>query len=332
MRIELIIYGEDKNKLELYYDLVGEILADFLKVSKSFIYIKKWNYINESDARDIEVFISDNINIDFEKMNEYIANRLNIPKENVKSLLKKGDIEITNETLISIGFSEVLNVSFIGVRGTSQAYDILIRSEFNEVLYKLLRFYVDKSGDKSYSIVENDYEIYLVKDGKDNFVFKFHNAYKRQNLKPIKELVKKCLTYTNNSILKLKEEINKYKIDGLKSKEVDDLKKVEIKREILKRILGKNYEFEVLYKYPMILNDGIAKDLEMPYFIKVENWKLPISETRYSIFYLINDGNLKDNLVIYTTSGIAYIVKIDEENLRKLKTFLLEKVISGGEI
>jgi hypothetical protein len=332
MRIELIIYGEDKNKLDLYYDLVREILADYFSIPQNLIYIKKWDYIEGSDARDIEVFISDNINIDFEKLNEYVANRLNILKENVKSSLKKGDIEITNETLISIGFSEVLNVSFIGVRGTSEIYDISIRSEFNEVLYKLLRFYIEKSGDKSYSIVEDDYEIYLVKAGENNFVFKFHNAYKRQNLKPIKELVKKCLIYTNNSILKLKEEIEKYKVDWLKSKEVDGLKKVEIKREILKRILGKNYEFEVLYKYPMILNDDIAKDLEMPYFMKVENWKLPISKTKYNDIYLINDGNLKDNLVIYNPSGVAYIVKIDEENLRKLKTFLLEKAISGDEI
>lgn len=332
MRIELIIYGEDEYKLELYYDLIKEILADYFGIPQNFIYIKRWSYIEDSDVRDIEVFISDNINIDFEKLNEYVANRLNIPKEDVKSLLKKENIEITNETLISIGFSEVLNISFISVMRTSKIYDISIRSEFNEVLYKLLRFYIEKSGDKSYSIIEDDYEIYLVKDGGNNFVFKFNNAYKRQNLKPIKELVKKCLIYANNSISKLKEEIEKYKIDGLKHKEVANLKKIEIERAILKRILGENYEFEVLYKYPMILNDDIAKDLEMPYFMKVENWKLPISETKYNDIYLINDGNLKDNLVIYNPSGLAYIVKIDEENLRKLKTFLLEKALAGGEI
>jgi hypothetical protein len=332
MKIKLIIYGEEKYKLELYYDLIREILADFLKIGLNFVYVKKWEYINESDAREIEVFISDNIDIDFEKLKEYVANRLNIPKENVEVLMIKGDTKITNESLVAIGFPEVLKFSLIGVFETSKNFDISIRGIFNEKLYRLIRFYIDKSGDKSYSIAEDNYQIYLVKDGEKNFVFKFNNAYKRQNLNPIKELVRKCLLYTNNSILKLKEEMEKYKIDGIKSEEIADLKAIDIKREILKKVLGQNYEFEVLYKYPMILNDDVAKDLEIAYFMKVENWKLPISETKYSDFYLIRDGYLKDNLLIYTTSGLAYIVKVDEESLRKIKMFLLEKTISGGEI
>jgi hypothetical protein len=295
------------------------------------VYVKKWKYINESDARDIEVFISDNINFNFEELKEYIANRFNIPKENVEVLMIKGDTEITNETLVAMGFPEVLRISLMGW-GTSKNFDISIRGIFNEKLYRLVRFYIDKSGDKSYSIAEDDYQIYLVKDGKKNFVFKFNNAYKRQNLNPIKELVRKCLLYTNNSILKLKEELEKYRIDGIKSEEIADLKAIDIKREILKKVLGENYEFEVLYKYPMILNDDVAKNLEMPYFVKVENLKLPLSKTKYSDFYLIKDGYLKDNLLIYTPSGLAYIVKVDEESLRKIKMFLLEKTISGGEI
>jgi hypothetical protein len=332
MKIKLIIYGEEKYKLELYYDLIREILANFLKIGLNFVYVKKWKYINESDARDIQVFISDNINFNFEELKEYIANRFNIPKENVEVLMIKGDTEITNESLVALGFPEVLKFSLIGVWGTSKNFDISIRGIFNEKLYRLVRFYIDKSGDKSYSITEKDYQIYLVKDGEKNFVFKFNNAYKRQNLNPIKELVRKCLLYTNNSILKLKEELEKYRIDGIKSEEIADLKAIDIKREILKKVLGENYEFEVLYKYPMILNDDVAKDLEIPYFMKVENWKLPLSKTKYNDFYLIRDGYLKDNLLIYTPSGLAYIVKVDEESLRKIKMFLLEKTISGGEI
>jgi hypothetical protein len=332
MRIELVIYGEDKYNLNLYYDLIRKILADFLKADISFIYIKKWEYINNSDARDIEVFISDNIDIDFEKLKEYVANRLNIPKESIDALFKKRDKEITNEVLISLGFPELLNGSLYGVHETSKTFDISIRSRFNEALYRLVRFYRDKSGDKSYSIVEDDYRTYLVKDGKNIFVFELHNAYKRQDTKPIKELIGRCLLYTNNSILKLKEEMEKYKIDGIKSEEVADLKAIDMKREILKKVLGENYEFEVLYKYPMILNDDVAKDLEMPYFAKVESWKLPLSKTKYNDIYLIKDGNLKDNFVIYSPSGVAYIVRADEENLGKLKKFLLEKTISGVEI
>jgi len=335
MRIELIIYGEYKYKLEIYYDLIRKILAEFLKIDMSFVYVKKWKYINESDARYIEVFISDNIDIDFEKLKEYLANRLNVPKESIDAMFKKRDVEITNEVLISLGFPELLNGSLYGAHETSETFDISIRSRFNEALYRLVRFYRDKSGDKSYSIVEDDYKIYLVKDGGNIFVFKLHNAYKRQDTKPIKELVRKCLLYTNNSVLKLKEEIEKYKIDGIKSEEIAGLNvedMIHIKREILKKILGENYEFEVLYKYPMILNDAVAKDLEMPYFSKAENWKLPISKTKYNDIYLIKEGYLKDNFVIYNSSGLAYIVKIDEESLKKLKVFLLEKAFSGGEI
>jgi hypothetical protein len=332
MRIKLLIYGEDKYNLELYYDLIRKILADFLKTDISFIYIKKWKYINDSDARDIEVFISYNIDIDFEKLKEYVANRLNIPKESVEVFLKNGTTEITNETLIALGFPKLLNDSLYGVRGTSQSFDLSIRTRFNEALYRLVSFYADKSGDKSYSIVEDDYKTYLVKDGEYIFVFELHNAYKRQNTKPIKELIRKCLFYTNNSILKLREEMEKYKIDGIKSEKVVNLKKIDMKREILKKILGENYEFEVLYKYPMIFSDSIAKNLEMSYYVKVENWKLPLSKTKYNDIYLIIDENLKDNFVIYTPSGVAYIAKVDEESLGKLKKFLLRRSIEKGEM